>query len=410
MTYAEKISGADRTLDPAAPAEEQERVVRALQPHIGARLPLPDGSSSACAPRASAPTAPSSCSRSSRPAAARWPTPTTPAATRRGERRRRPRRPRRARRGGRRARRARPGVARRRQRHRHRPRPRRRGQGLPDRLRQPRRHRLRGRHRRAPPRRAPAPTASSARRAPRAESANGRRWVVDGIDGTFNFLSGIPHWCVAVGLEEAGAPVAGAVYDPTADELFAAGPGRPTTRNGTRTAVRTGRGLESAAVATFLERDVDRDLVLGRLAGAVGVLRAGGAGRSSSPGSPPGASMRGRSRTSPPWDWVPGAALVRHADGEAVVLGRRRPGVAPRRRARPRRGARRPRAPALNPRGVRRPSARRAARAAARPRRPRERTPRPPARPGRPDDPRVELAARAALELGDARPGSSRRR
>ena len=44
VTYAEKISGADRTLDPDAPAEEQERIVRALQPHIGARLPLADGS------------------------------------------------------------------------------------------------------------------------------------------------------------------------------------------------------------------------------------------------------------------------------------------------------------------------------------------------------------------------------
>jgi methionyl-tRNA formyltransferase len=42
-TYAEKISAADRTLDPNAPPEEQGRVVRALHPHIGARLPLEDG-------------------------------------------------------------------------------------------------------------------------------------------------------------------------------------------------------------------------------------------------------------------------------------------------------------------------------------------------------------------------------
>jgi methionyl-tRNA formyltransferase len=42
-TYAEKISAADRTLDPEAPAEINERIVRALHPHIGARLPLPDG-------------------------------------------------------------------------------------------------------------------------------------------------------------------------------------------------------------------------------------------------------------------------------------------------------------------------------------------------------------------------------
>jgi methionyl-tRNA formyltransferase len=44
VTYAEKIGAADRTLDPAAPAEQQARVVRALHPHIGARLALDDGS------------------------------------------------------------------------------------------------------------------------------------------------------------------------------------------------------------------------------------------------------------------------------------------------------------------------------------------------------------------------------
>ncbi len=44
MTYADKIVAADRTLDPQAPAIEQERVVRALTPHIGARMQLEDGS------------------------------------------------------------------------------------------------------------------------------------------------------------------------------------------------------------------------------------------------------------------------------------------------------------------------------------------------------------------------------
>jgi methionyl-tRNA formyltransferase len=43
VTYAEKIGAADRTLDPAAPPAEQERVVRALHPHVGARLALEDG-------------------------------------------------------------------------------------------------------------------------------------------------------------------------------------------------------------------------------------------------------------------------------------------------------------------------------------------------------------------------------
>jgi methionyl-tRNA formyltransferase len=43
VTYAEKIAGADRTLDPEAPPEVRERVVRALRPHVGARIALADG-------------------------------------------------------------------------------------------------------------------------------------------------------------------------------------------------------------------------------------------------------------------------------------------------------------------------------------------------------------------------------
>jgi len=44
VTWADKISAADRTLDPSLPADAQERVVRALSPHVGARLELADGS------------------------------------------------------------------------------------------------------------------------------------------------------------------------------------------------------------------------------------------------------------------------------------------------------------------------------------------------------------------------------
>ncbi len=43
VTYADKIVAQDRTLDPSAPADVNERVVRALSPHIGARMPLADG-------------------------------------------------------------------------------------------------------------------------------------------------------------------------------------------------------------------------------------------------------------------------------------------------------------------------------------------------------------------------------
>jgi myo-inositol-1(or 4)-monophosphatase len=155
-----------------------------------------------------------------------------------------------------------------------------------------------------------------------ADSANGRRWLVDGIDGTFNFLSGIPHWCVAVGLEQDGEPAAAAVYDPTADELFQAGPGAPTTANGAAARVRTGRALGEAAVATYLRPDKSehRDYTLSRLVDEIGIVRAGGAGTLELAWVAAGRVDAWAQPNVSPWDWVPGAALVRHAGGEAVVL------------------------------------------------------------------------------------------
>jgi myo-inositol-1(or 4)-monophosphatase len=155
-----------------------------------------------------------------------------------------------------------------------------------------------------------------------AEGENARRWVIDGIDGTFNFLSGIPHWCVAVGLEEDGEPAAAAVYDPTADELFVAGPGAPATANGVPASVRTGRALEAAAVATYLRPDKSehRDYTLSRLVDEIGIVRAGGAGTLELAWVAAGRVDAWAQPNVSPWDWIPGAALVRRAGGEAIVL------------------------------------------------------------------------------------------
>jgi myo-inositol-1(or 4)-monophosphatase len=155
-----------------------------------------------------------------------------------------------------------------------------------------------------------------------AESANGRRWVIDGIDGTFNFLSGIPHWCVAVGLEVDGEPTAGAVYDPNAGELFLAGPGHPTTAGGVPVRVRAGRALAQASVATYLREDKsrDREAWLARIVDRSGVVRAGGAGTLELAWIAAGRVDAFAQPNVSPWDWVPGAALVRRAGGAAAVL------------------------------------------------------------------------------------------
>lgn len=46
------------------------------------------------------------------------------------------------------------------------------------------------------------------------------RWIIDPLDGTTNFLHGIPHWCISIGLEHKGEIIAGLVHDPVKDEMF----------------------------------------------------------------------------------------------------------------------------------------------------------------------------------------------
>ena len=53
-----------------------------------------------------------------------------------------------------------------------------------------------------------------------------RRWIVDPLDGTTNFLHAMPHWAISIALEHKGEIVAGVVYDPAKDEMFVAEKGQ----------------------------------------------------------------------------------------------------------------------------------------------------------------------------------------
>jgi myo-inositol-1(or 4)-monophosphatase len=52
------------------------------------------------------------------------------------------------------------------------------------------------------------------------------RWIVDPLDGTTNFLHGLPLFCISIGLERDGQPIAGVVYNPISDELYSAEKGK----------------------------------------------------------------------------------------------------------------------------------------------------------------------------------------
>lgn len=67
------------------------------------------------------------------------------------------------------------------------------------------------------------------------KSGGGYLWVVDPIDGTANYVSGIPQWCVAIALVKDGQSLFGVTYDPIADDMmFAARGDGAVTRNGRR--------------------------------------------------------------------------------------------------------------------------------------------------------------------------------
>ncbi|MEM0949331.1 MAG: inositol monophosphatase family protein [Pseudomonadota bacterium] len=61
-----------------------------------------------------------------------------------------------------------------------------------------------------------------------------RRWIVDPLDGTTNFLHGMPHWSISIALEFKGEIVAGVVYDPAKDEMFMAEKGQGAWMNDQR--------------------------------------------------------------------------------------------------------------------------------------------------------------------------------
>ena len=76
------------------------------------------------------------------------------------------------------------------------------------------------------------------------------RWIVDPLDGTTNFLHGLPHFCISIALESASEVVAGVIFDPLKDELFWAEKGIGAYLNDRRLRVSARRQIANALIAT----------------------------------------------------------------------------------------------------------------------------------------------------------------
>jgi myo-inositol-1(or 4)-monophosphatase len=106
---------------------------------------------------------------------------------------------------------------------------------------------------------------------------SGRRWIVDPLDGTVNYLYGLPQWCVSIACEG----LAGVIFDPVRDELFAATAGGPATLNGRALRIDPPDALSQALIATGFGYDPARRVlqaeVVSRVLPRARDIRRGGA-------------------------------------------------------------------------------------------------------------------------------------
>ena len=152
------------------------------------------------------------------------------------------------------------------------------------------------------------------------------RWIVDPLDGTTNFLHGIPHFAVSIALERDAELVAGVVYSPVHDELFWAEKGKGAVLNGRRLRVSARTSLDSALFATgipFMGRR-DHELFLKQLAHVMGATA--GVRRFGSAALDLAYVAAGRydgfwETGLQPWDIAAGIVLVREAGGFVSDLG-----------------------------------------------------------------------------------------
>ncbi|WP_375003457.1 inositol monophosphatase family protein [Aeromicrobium sp. CTD01-1L150] len=157
----------------------------------------------------------------------------------------------------------------------------------------------------------------------RRDGTSGRRWVIDPVDGTYNFASGSDYWCSAVALVQDGADgtevLLGAVAHHTSGSVMVGGPDLPTTLDGAPVGPVHDEPMEQISLATYLHPGAVEDPSIApallRVARRPATLRMLGSGSMDLRGVARGRLGGWVQHTTPEWDWWPGCALVLGAGG-----------------------------------------------------------------------------------------------
>lgn len=157
------------------------------------------------------------------------------------------------------------------------------------------------------------------------DSSSGRRWVVDPLDGTTNFLYGIPAWCVSIALEDDGGGLVGVVADPVRGETFTAIREGGAQRDGEPIAVGAVEALDMAVVATGfgydLEQRAAQAAILTEVLPRVRDVRRFGAAALDLCWVATGRFDVYYERGLQPWDWAAASLIVAEADGSLRWMG-----------------------------------------------------------------------------------------
>jgi myo-inositol-1(or 4)-monophosphatase len=151
------------------------------------------------------------------------------------------------------------------------------------------------------------------------------RWIVDPLDGTTNFLHGMPLFAISIGLEREGQLVAGVIYNPVMDELYTAEKGKGAFLNDRRLRVAARKSIADAVVATGVPHRgrpghagflVEFQAAIKEVAG----LRRTGSAALDLAWTAAGRFDGYWERNIQPWDLAAGIVLVREAGGIASDL------------------------------------------------------------------------------------------
>ena len=152
-----------------------------------------------------------------------------------------------------------------------------------------------------------------------------RRWIVGPLDGTTNYLHGLPHWAVSFALEHKGQVIAGIVFDPAKDEMFFAEKGAGAWMNDGRLRVSGRSRMIDCVFATGLPHAGRVDLPetlkdLGRILPACGGVRHWGAPALNLAYVAAGRFDGFWERRLKPWEAAAGVIILREAGGLAEPI------------------------------------------------------------------------------------------